>query len=63
MFKIIITTKNYRTGRITKETFRNKYKTYRGAEKAAQEIRRVCMPDSKTIIETVDAEVVEVKRT
>ncbi|OCA55166.1 hypothetical protein [Photorhabdus namnaonensis] len=63
MFKIIITTTNYRTGRVTTETFRNRYKTYRRAEKAAQGIRRVCMPDSKTIIETVDAEVVEVKRT
>ncbi|TDB48053.1 hypothetical protein [Photorhabdus luminescens] len=63
MFKIIVTTKNYRTGRITTETFRNKYKTYQGAEKAARGMRRVCMPDSKTITETVDADVVEVKRT
>ncbi|WP_157975263.1 hypothetical protein [Photorhabdus sp. CRCIA-P01] len=63
MFKIIVTTKNYHTGRITTETFRNKYKTYQGAEKAARGMRRVCMPDSKTITETVDADVVEVKRT
>ena len=60
MFKIIVTTKNHRTGKITVETCRRRYKTYRGAEKAAQGMRWVCRPDGVPATEEVSAEVVEV---
>ena len=60
MFKIIVTTKNHRTGKTTVETCRRRYKTYRGAEKAAQGMRWVCRPDGVTATEEVSAEVVEV---
>ncbi|WP_047680455.1 MULTISPECIES: hypothetical protein, partial [Xenorhabdus] len=62
MFKIIITVTNYRTNKVNTFTYRNRYKTLQGAEKAAKGIRSVCMPDGKTITETVDAEIVEVRR-
>ncbi|MGV7962007.1 hypothetical protein QPK13_13140 [Photorhabdus tasmaniensis] len=62
MFKIIVTTTNHRSGIVKKEVIRFRYKTYQGAEKAAKGLRRVCMPDGKTITVTVDAEIVEVKR-
>ncbi|MDX7990119.1 hypothetical protein [Xenorhabdus littoralis] len=54
MFKIIVTTTNQHTGEIKKETIRYRYKTLSGAEKAANRVRSVCMPDG----ETVDAEIV-----
>ncbi|CDG20788.1 hypothetical protein XPG1_1133 [Xenorhabdus poinarii G6] len=56
MFKIIVTMTNHHTGEIKKETVRYKYKTLRGAEKAAKNIRSACMPDN----ETVDTEIVSV---
>ncbi|MDX7989441.1 hypothetical protein FE392_19485 [Xenorhabdus sp. 12] len=56
MFKIIITTTDQHTGEIKKETIRYKYKTLRGAEKAAMRIRHSCIPDDKSIdIEIVRA--------
>jgi hypothetical protein len=61
MFKIIVTVKNHRTGITTIYTYRNKYKTCRGAEKAAQGMRWVCRPDGVTATEEVSAEVVEVR--
>ncbi|MBD2816744.1 hypothetical protein ID850_18910 [Xenorhabdus sp. Flor] len=61
MYKIIITQTNHCTGTVKKYYPRNRYKTLRGAEKAAQRTRSVCMPDGKTITETVDADVVEVR--
>ncbi|MFQ0831050.1 hypothetical protein AAH211_21430 [Serratia fonticola] len=61
MFKIIVTTTNHRTGKTTVETCRRRYKTYRGAEKAAQGMRWVCRPDGVTATEEVSAEVVEVR--
>jgi hypothetical protein len=62
MFKIAITVTNYRTDTVKTFTYRNRYKTWRGAEKAARAMRSVCMPDGKTITEIVDTEVVEVRR-
>lgn len=61
MFKIIVTVKNHRTGKTTVETYRRRYKTYRGAEKATQGMRWVCKPDGITATEEVSAEVVEVR--
>ncbi|MBL5827661.1 hypothetical protein [Serratia fonticola] len=61
MFKVIVTVKNHRTGKTTVETCRRRYKTYRGAEKAAQGMRWVCRPDGVTATEEVSAEVVEVR--
>ena len=63
MFKIIVTVKNHRTGQTTVETCSRRYKTFRGAEKAAQGMRWVCRPDGVTATEEVSAEVVEVSTT
>ncbi|PHM48570.1 hypothetical protein [Xenorhabdus miraniensis] len=49
MFKIIVTTTNQRTGKVKKATVRYKYKTLRGAEKAAKGIRSAGMPDDETL--------------
>ncbi|MBD2782739.1 hypothetical protein ID852_15560 [Xenorhabdus sp. 42] len=56
MFKLIVITTNQRTGEVKKETIRYKYKTLRGAEKAALRIRHSCIPDDKSI----DVEIVRV---
>ncbi|MBD2815987.1 hypothetical protein ID850_14720 [Xenorhabdus sp. Flor] len=56
MFKIIITTTNQHTGGIKKETARYRYKTLRGAEKAAMRIRHACRVDD----ESIDVEIVRV---
>ncbi|MBD2810872.1 hypothetical protein ID853_08260 [Xenorhabdus sp. Vera] len=47
MFKLIITITNQHTGETKKETVRYRYKTLRGAEKAANNIRSVSIPDGE----------------
>ncbi|QTL40280.1 hypothetical protein HGO23_02340 [Xenorhabdus budapestensis] len=49
MFKLIVTTTNQQTGETKKETVRYRYKTLRGAENAANNIRRASIPDSKSV--------------
>ncbi|EED4924782.1 hypothetical protein WP05_21365 [Salmonella enterica subsp. arizonae] len=61
MFKIIVTTTDHTTGRTTRITLRQSYKTLKGAEKAAQKLDYVCSPDGKTITFTSDAEITEVR--
>ncbi|EDI0466682.1 hypothetical protein CC761_20080 [Salmonella enterica subsp. enterica serovar Newport] len=61
MFKIIVTSTDHATGRATRVTLRQTYKTLKGAEKAAQRLAYVCSPDGKTITFTRDAEVTEVR--
>ncbi|EAB2951250.1 hypothetical protein O0Q93_002163 [Salmonella enterica] len=56
MFKIIVTSTDHATGRTTRVTLRQTYKT----EKAAQRLTYVCSPDGRTITFTRDAEVKEV---
>ncbi len=61
MFKIIVTTTDHATGRTTRVTLRQSYKTLKGAEKAADRHVYVCSPDGKTITFTSDAEITEVR--
>lgn len=61
MFKIIVTSTDHATGRATRFTLRQTYKTLKGAEKAAQRLAYACSPDGKTITFTRNAEVQEVR--
>ncbi len=60
MFKIIVTTTDHTTGRTTRVTLRQSYKTLKGAEKAAERHVYVCSPDGETITFTSNAEIHEV---
>lgn len=61
-FQVKVTYHNFETGQSGTRILPKIYKTWRGAEAAAQQHRWVTTPDRHTVLSKSDAEVIEVPR-